>query len=100
MSDKAKDDAVKDFQHPLGGAIFIGQIQSAGTGITLTAARVVVFAESSWSPGEIEQVIDRCHRIGQEGEVEAYFLTTKDSIDERMLLVAIGKQGNINKIMG
>jgi len=100
MTDTAKQKAVDSFQNDKSCSIFIGQIQAAGVGITLTAASRIVFVESSWSPGDIDQCIDRCDRIGQTESVRADFLTIEDSLEEHMLKVAFDKAYNINKIMG
>ena len=43
MTDKAKDKAVRAFKDG-DSRVFVGQIQAAGTGITLIAAKTVMFA--------------------------------------------------------
>jgi SWI/SNF-related matrix-associated actin-dependent regulator 1 of chromatin subfamily A len=94
-----KNMAVESFQNDINCRVFIGQIQSAGVGITLTAADTVIFVESSWVPGEVEQAVDRCHRIGQKNHVLAQFLTVSGSVDEIMLLTIVKKKTVINRIM-
>lgn len=94
-----KQKAVDDFQDKKDTRVFIGQIQAAGTGLTLTAASTVVFVESSWVPGEINQAIDRCHRIGQQSNVTAKFLVVEKSLDETMLKTIFDKEKIINQIM-
>jgi len=80
--------------------LFIGQIQAAGTGLTLTASSNVVFVESSWVPGEIDQATDRCHRIGQKESVLVQFLVLADSLEEHQLRIVIDKKRTIKKIVG
>lgn len=62
--------------------VLVGQLQAAGTAVTLTAANQVLFAESSWVPAEMEQAAKRCHRYGQQRPVFARVSALSDSIDE------------------
>ncbi len=98
-SAKEKDEAVRLFQTQPNCRVFLGNIQSAGVGITLTAADTAVFVESSWVPGELEQAVDRCHRIGQKNNVLAQFLTVSGSVDEIILHSIIKKKNVINRVM-
>ena len=97
---KERQEAVDKFQSDAKTRIFIGQIQAASVGITLTAASTVVFVESSWVPGEIAQAVDRCHRIGQKNMVLAQFLIIADTIEEHMLATVIDKLKTIKRIHG
>ena len=92
-----RDDIVEMFQTDPKLKLFIGNIQAAGTGITLTAASHVVFAEISWVPGEIEQCEDRCHRIGTVNSVLIQFLVMAASIDAAIAMTYTEKQGIIEK---
>jgi len=79
-----REAAVNKFQD--GDAkVFIGQIQAAGTGLTLTAANVLVFVECSYVPAENRQAADRIHRIGQDESCLIYLAVVPDSIDESII---------------
>ena len=71
--------------------MFVGGIQAAGVGITLTAAALVVFAELDWVPGNLAQAEDRCHRIGQVDSVLVQHLVLDGSLDARMAQILVDK---------
>ena len=94
-----RQDNVWSFQNLDTVKLFIGNIQAAGVGITLTAASHVVFAEISWVPGEVSQAEDRCHRIGQKNSVLVQHLVLAGSIDSIMAKTIVKKQNVIEKAM-
>jgi len=96
MTDAAKDTAVREFQEGK-ARVFCGQIQAAGTGLTLTAARTVAFAELDWVPGNITQAEDRCHRLGQRDAVRVIHLVA-EGIDARMARALVRKQGVLDAL--
>ena len=79
---QSRANLVESFQNDESVTVAILSIRAAGVGLTLTAASTVVFAEMTWTPGEIIQAEDRAHRIGQAASVNVYFLHIKNSIDD------------------
>ena len=79
--------------------VFVGQITSAGTAITLTAAHEVAFLESSWVPSENQQASMRCHRIGATKPVRVRFFTCAKSVDEQISRALLLKTREITKIL-
>lgn len=73
---------VTQFQEDEETKIAILSITAAGTGITLTAAQTVVFAELYWVPGLMQQAEDRAHRIGQRDSVTVQYLIAKGTLDD------------------
>jgi SWI/SNF-related matrix-associated actin-dependent regulator 1 of chromatin subfamily A len=83
---------VEAFQNDPNCRVFLGNIQAAGVGITLTAASRVIFLELSPVPADMSQAEDRVHRIGQKESVLVEHLVFDGSLDARFAQLLIEKQ--------
>lgn len=91
--------AVDRFQeNPSAPHIFIGNIQAAGTNLTLTAAHHVLFVEEDWVPGNNHQAAMRCHRIGQTNPVTVRMITLNHPLDERISEIVRKKTSELTEI--
>ena len=79
---KRKQIAIDKFQSDNNIKLFIANIKAGGEAITLTAASNIAIIELPWKPGDIDQPIGRCHRIGQKKAVNAWFLLGANTIEE------------------
>lgn len=77
--------AVEAFQKDPAVRIFVAQIQTAGLGITLTAADTAIFYSYDYSFANYEQAKARIHRIGQKHTVNYLHLVVRGSVDEEVL---------------
>ena len=85
-------DMVNEFQSNENIFAFLLSTRAGGLGVNLTAADTVIFYDNDWNPTMDAQATDRVHRIGQTKPVSVYRLTTKNSVEERILLRAKQKQ--------
>lgn len=74
-------------------------IKAGGVGLTLTAASTVIFAELSWTPGDLIQAEDRAHRIGQVSSVNVYYLLANDTVDDIIWDVVQNKLENLGQVL-
>ena len=95
-----RQEAVNKFQKDPNVKLFIGQVQAASTGITLTSSHTVVFAEWSNTCATMEQACDRICRIGQTADkCLIYYLIVKDTVDEAPLETLSSHYEDIQAVM-
>lgn len=85
MSGKQKNESVVSFQDDPNVRILVGNIKSAGVGLTLTSACYTLFVEFLYNPSWIYQALKRNHRIGQKKTVFANFMVARNTIEEHIL---------------
>ncbi len=73
------------FQNDPEVQVFVGQIATAGLGITLTAASTMVFYSLDYSRSNFEQAKARIHRAGQRENCTYIYLTARGTVDEKVL---------------
>jgi SWI/SNF-related matrix-associated actin-dependent regulator 1 of chromatin subfamily A len=99
-SHAARDAALQAFQAPDSPAnqLIVCSIEAAGHGLTLTRASNVAFLELDWTPAKHDQAEDRCHRIGQQDAVNAYYLLAAGTVDETITTLLERKRAVIGAV--
>lgn len=93
---KERGAIVEQFQTDPATVLFIGQIDTAGTGITLTAADTCVYYSKNYNYATYEQSLSRIHRIGQRNTCTYIDLVVEKSVDE-MITRALRKKEDMAK---
>jgi SNF2 family DNA or RNA helicase len=92
--------AVERFQSDDRCRFLVGNPTTGGYGLTLTAARNVIYYSNSYNLEVRLQSEDRAHRIGQSSKVTYIDLIVKDSIDTMILGSLEGKVKISAKTLG
>ena len=100
ISSQDRADAIKKFQDPNSNArFFVGNPQTAGYGITLTAANNVIYYSNGYDLEKRLQSEDRAHRIGQNKSVTYIDLIAPKTVDEKIVKALRKKMNIANEIM-
>lgn len=91
---------IDDFQNGKVPVILV-VIAAGGVGITLTAARIGIFLQRSWSFIDNHQAEGRLHRIGSEihESIEYIDYISEGTVDEVVVEVAEGKELRLEEIV-
>jgi len=99
-SQEDRDKAIDRFQNDEDTRFFVGNAQTAGRGLTLTAATNVIYYSNDFNLETRIQSEDRCHRIGQKNNVLYVDLVVPDSIDVHIVKVLQSKITLAGKTLG
>lgn len=99
MSTKQRQASVDTFVQDPDCRLFIGNIQSAGQAINLAVADLVIFAELSWVPAEMDQAEERAWDVEKKVPVTIQRLVVENSLDERMSVVLDRRQKTIARAL-
>lgn len=78
---------------------FIGQAQSGGLGLTLTAAETAIYYSNDYNSETRLQSEDRCHRIGTKHNVVYIDIVAEGTIDERIIAALHRKEDVANQVL-
>jgi SNF2 family DNA or RNA helicase len=97
MSDKAKNQAIEDFQNKDDVKVIVLNIVAGGVGVTLTAAHNMIINDIPWTTGELEQAEGRIWRSGQKHTSMIYYMVAdRCKMDDILQDVITQKSMTIN----
>jgi SWI/SNF-related matrix-associated actin-dependent regulator 1 of chromatin subfamily A len=99
MTRKQKDKAEESFMKDDNIRVFVGNIQAAGVGITLTSGNICIFNNFSFVPADNLQAMDRIFRLTQVNDVTVYYQIFKNTVLEDMFKKVIRKEFIINNVI-
>lgn len=82
---KNRANEIAKFQNDTDVLVFVGQIATAGLGITLTAASTMVFYSLDYSMSNFEQAKARIHRTGQRENCTYIYLIASNTVDKKIM---------------
>lgn len=65
--------------------VFLISLKAGGTGLNLTAASAVIHYDPWWNISVQNQATDRAYRIGQNKNVQVFYMVMKGSIEEKII---------------
>ena len=99
INSKQKDAAQKAFTEDPNVVVFLGQLFSAGVGLTLLASNTVIFNNIDYVPSTCQQFEDRVFRIGQTKDVDIYYQFFNNTQYERIWRLVLKKDLVINSVI-
>ncbi|KAJ5679641.1 hypothetical protein N7462_007885 [Penicillium macrosclerotiorum] len=86
LTSRQKQHQIDEFNKPDSPFfVFLLSTRSGGVGINLASADTVIIMDPDFNPKQDMQALSRAHRIGQQNVVLVFHLTTKGSVEEKIM---------------
>ncbi len=82
-----RETVINSFKKDSSTQLFLISLKAGGVGLNLTEADYVFILDPWWNPAAEMQAFNRAHRIGQDKNVFVYRFITKDTVEEKILLL-------------
>ena len=92
VTPQRRQEIIDDFDSAPAGTVLAAQIQSAGTGLNIQSASVVILCEPQFKPSIENQAISRAYRMGQTRNVLVFRLLSENTVDEKIMSTLESKQ--------
>lgn len=96
---KNRQQLVDKFHNDDNTKIFMMTLKTGGIGLNLTAAEYVFIFDPWWNIAAETQAVDRTHRIGQKNNIFCYKIITKNTIEEKIILLQEKKKNLFDSII-
>lgn len=96
---KERVNLVNKFNESNDITLFLISLKAGGTGLNLTSADMVIHFDPWWNLAVENQASDRAHRLGQKNVVEVIKLISKDTIEEKIIVLQESKKEIIDSII-
>lgn len=101
VGQERREEVINEFQNPDSPLrFFVGNTQTGGYGITLTAASTVIYYSNNYDLEKRLQSEDRAHRIGQTNKVTYIDIVCERTIDEKIVKSLRQKQNIAQTVLG
>ncbi len=100
LTSRQRKQQVERFENDDNTNIFLISIKAGGVGLNLTKADYVFIIDPWWNPTTEQQAIARAHRIGQEQKVIAIKFITRNTLEEKIILLQQRKSQIAEDILG
>lgn len=95
----ARDKVIEAFQSNKTKRVVVGQIQACGTGVDMSAADAVIFAETLWNPGDNVQAANRARHMNKEAPIPVDVLGLSGSVDDAVARTRMRKLKMVSEVL-